>query len=480
MSKMIAALFLLMLLVTEHNNFHRELIDSGDMNTVIVVLKDQVSKDTLENMVSELPTGSRQERVVRTLQSKAEDSQKDIKAWLASSKFSGQIGQVISFWIFNGLAVTATLEVVAELEQRVDVASVIPDNVIQVPDFSPDFHSVNNPPEENITLINAPVLWSMGLRGQNVVVANMDTGVNIQHPDLASHWRGGTNSWFDPYGEHPTTPTDNNGHGTWTMGVMVGKDYGGTAIGVAPEAKWIAVKIFNDHDQATSVGIHLGYQWILDPDGNPATADAPQVLNNSWDYGVIGCNLTFQADLNALRAAGILPVFAAGNYGEFEPSDVSPANNPGAFAVGAVNNQDQILSYSSRGPTSCGGYSDVYPLLVAPGSTIRTADLGQFYTTVSGTSLAAPHVAGGLAILLSAFPGLPLSFQEQALQYGVLDLGDPGPDNTYGYGRLDLLASYQWLMENYYPLLERVYLPTIEKEPSPLLQIYLPIVFKDG
>jgi len=476
MSRVIAALFLITLLVSNQSYLHREQPDSGAMLTVIVTLKDQVSQVALASLASELPPASRHEVVVWALRLKAEQTQEDVKTWLASSQIAGQVSQVTSFWIFNGLAVTATPEVVAALKLRADVASVVPDATIQAPVLPPGLLSASSPPEDNISLINAPALWDLGLRGQNVVVANMDTGVDIQHPDLSAQWRGGSNSWFDPYGEHPTIPTDLNGHGTWTMGVMVGRDHGGTAIGVAPDAKWIAVKIFNDHDQATTVGIHLGYQWLLDPDGNPATADAPQVVNNSWDYGVPGCNLTFQTDLNALRDAGILPVFASGNFGPAASSDASPANNPGAFAVGAVNNQDQILSSSSRGPTTCGGYAEVFPLLVAPGVDIRTTDLFQFYATVSGTSMAAPHVAGGLALLLNMFPGLPLSFQEQALLQGGVDLGDSGSDNTYGYGRLDVKESYVWLMDHYYPLLQKIYLPEIEK---PLLhQIYFPVIGK--
>jgi subtilisin family serine protease len=106
-------------------------------------------------------------------------------------------------------------------------------------------------PEPNISVINAPALWSLGFRGQGVVVASMDSGVDATHPDLAARWRGGSNSWYDPYGQHPTVPTDVSGHGTWTMGVMVGRDAGGTSIGVAPDAQWIAVKIFNDSGAST-------------------------------------------------------------------------------------------------------------------------------------------------------------------------------------------------------------------------------------
>ena len=153
---------------------------------------------------------------------------------------------------------------------------------------------------------------------------------------------------------------------------------------------WIAVKIFNDSGTATATAIHLGFQWLLDPDGNPATLDAPQVVNNSWSYGTPGCNLEFQNDLKALRLVGILPVFSAGNYGPTSSTSVSPANYPEAFAVGAVDNSGTIQSFSSRGPSACGETSTIYPEVVAPGVSITTTDLYGLYTQQSGTSLFGP------------------------------------------------------------------------------------------
>jgi subtilisin family serine protease len=176
----------------------------------------------------------------------------------------------------------------------------------------------------------------LGYRGQGIVVANLDTGVDGSHPDLAPKWRGGTNSWFDPYNQHPTIPTDlaggSSGHGTRTMGIMVGGEHNGTGFGVAPEAQWIAAKVFKDDGTGTTAGFHASFQWLLNPDGNPTTPDAPDVVNNSWTYGnPNSCNLEFQPDLQALRAAGILPIFAAGNSGfgsttNPAPTSHSPAN----------------------------------------------------------------------------------------------------------------------------------------------------------
>ncbi len=277
--------------------------------------------------------------------------------------------------------------------------------------------------EPNIAYIDAPALWDLGYRGTGIVVASMDTGVDATHPDLAGAYRGGTDSWFDPYGQH-AGPTDLNGHGTMTTGVMVGGSVGGTAIGVAPDARWIAAKIFNDAGVGTSTAIHLAFQWLLDPDADPATADAPTIVNGSWALGSPGCNLEFEPDLQALVAAGIAPVFAAGNYGPSASTSGSPANNPDAFAVGAVDNTGRIASTSSRGPTSCGRTSSVtYPAVTAPGVNIVTSDRGGFYGSASGTSLAAPHVSGGLALLRQAFPAATTTQLEAALVASAVDLG---------------------------------------------------------
>jgi subtilisin family serine protease len=408
-------------------------LQDSEMVTVIVTLRQQAD---LSRVIG-ANRAARQQGVLRALQVTADSRQNRLKGLLNTRRVQGLVASYQSFWVFNGFSVTATVEVINELAQDRDVFSISSDELQIVPAFGPA--------EPNISVVNAPALWSMGFSGQGVVVANMDSGVDVYHPDLSARWRGGSNSWFDPYGQHPATPTDLSGHGTQTMGIMIGGDAGGTTVGVAPNAQWIAVKIFNDSGTSTATAIHQGFQWLLDPDGNPDTADAPNVVNNSWTYANPGCYLDFEPDLQSLRAAGILPVFAAGNGGPYANTSYSPSNNPSAFAVGAINNNNLIYSLSSRGPTTCGGSSGPFPEIVAPGVYINTTDLYGFYYAASGTSMAAPHVTGGLALLLSAYPNLSVSQQEDALRYSAVDLGIAGPDDTYGYGRLNLLAAYQWL-----------------------------------
>jgi subtilisin family serine protease len=424
----------------------------GDMVKAIVVLKSQADLASVHGLARKNRPGA----AARILRARADLTQRSLRALLKLRRAQGLVSDIQPLWIVNAIAVTATQAVISELAARQDVREIRPDLVVPAPPAAATATPATATPatvtpatatpaaaEPNVALVNAPALWDLGYRGQGIVVANMDTGVDVSHPDLASRWRGGTNSWYDPNGEHPATPTDISGHGTWTMGVMVGGDAGGSSVGIAPDATWIAVKIFNDRGTATTTGIHQGFQWLLDPDGNPATADAPDVVNNSWAMSASGCLLDFEPDLASLRAAGILPVFAAGNYGPLAGSSASPANNPEAFAVGATDDTDVLYSYSSRGPSSCG--QPVYPQLTAPGVGIHTTDLYGLYADPTGTSVAAPHAAGVLALLVQAFPGISADRQAAALESGAVDLGTAGADNDYGYGRLNALAAYQWL-----------------------------------
>jgi len=415
---------------------------ADDLISVIVTLKDQANL----NNFTRLTRTDRINSVVKTLQTKADTGQQKIRDLIETRRSEGKVSQVTYFWIFNGLEVTATPDVIQELAARPDVLHITPNESFQAPPFLPleqgEIGVLSVQP--NLTLINIPTLWDFGYQGEGIVVANMDTGVDVSHPNLSSKWRGGTNSWFDPYGQHPTTPVDlasgSSGHGTQTMGIMVGGEDGGVAFGIAPAAKWIAVKIFKDDGSATAAGVHAGFQWLLDPDGIPGTADTPHVVNNSWT-AALGCNLEFQLDLQALRAIGILPIFAAGNFGPTASTSASPANYPEAFAVGAINNSSVIKLDSSRGSSACDG--TIFPEVVAPGVSVHTTDLYGFYTNASGTSFAAPHVAGGLALLLDSYPALTLAEQENALLNSTVDLGAGGPDNTYGQGRIDFFAALQ-------------------------------------
>jgi bacillopeptidase F len=237
------------------------------------------------------------------------------------------------------------------------------------------------------------------------------------------------------------------------MALMAAGDATGAALGVAPGVRWIAVKVWDDAGNATISHFTLGLQWLLDPDGEPSTDDAAHVINNSWGFEeqekVGTCDTVFQADIQVLQAAGIAVVFSAGNSGTQGPaSDVSPANNPEGYAVGAVDNTLSVSGFSSRGPSACDG--TFFPELVAPGEQVWTTDVYTGGTPplvqATGTSFASPHVAGAMAALLSAFPEASVAHLQSALIQSAQDLGPPGPENEYGNGLIDVLAAYNYLL----------------------------------
>ena len=349
-------------------------------------------------------------------------------------------------WGINGLAITASAQVITALANNPKVESVYLDAVVEGPAATTE---ASEPAEWNLHAIGAPAMWAFQKSGAGVVVAALDTGVDVGHPDLAASYRGGSNSWFDPNGEY-ADPHDGNGHGTWAMGLIAGGNAGGTTIGVAPDAQWIAAKIFNSAGSAPLSSIHQAFQWVLDPDGNPNTNDSADVVNNSWSLGNVGgCALEFEQDIQVLKAAQIAVVFAAGNYGPYSSSSVSPANNPSGFAVGATDIDNLVSIGSSSGPSACDG--SVYPEVAAPGVDVRTADLSgggaypDSYAVVSGTSFAAPHASGAMAILRGAHPDATVTQLERALTDTARDFGAGGPDNAYGHGLIDLEAADAWL-----------------------------------
>ena len=390
------------------------------------------------------PRGSRS-RLIRALQAQAAAAQGPVLDFLKLNR----VTRMVPLWLTNHLAATVPAGMVGTLAAQPGVTTVRLDVAVPLAESAPGIAVA--PDGWNLAALQAPALWDLGYDGAGVVVATMDTGADVRHADLQGRWRGGANSWFDPNGQH-ATPYDRHGHGTQVLGLLVGGSAGGSPVGVAPAARWIAVKIFNDSGVAPLSAIHAGYQWLLDPDGDPATDDAPDVVNNSWGLqnSTNVCLEEFHDDLAVLRAAGIAVVFAAGNDGPGPASSLSPANDPGSFAVGALNDALTAALFSSRGPSPCDGR--IWPKVTAPGVNLRTTDLtsgGVFpfaYAYVSGASFAAPEISGALALLRQAFPELTTAELEDGLRAAAQDLGVSGPDNDYGAGLPDLLAAYALLL----------------------------------
>lgn len=338
--------------------------------------------------------------------------------------------------------------------------------VYSIPDLLPEEGDASlQAVEWGVGKINADDVWALGYKGQGLVVANIDTGVRYTHAALRNQYRGNNGngtfthsySWYDPTGTYPSAPGDNNGHGTHTMGTMVGDDGGGNQIGVAPGATWIACKGCSSSSCAAST-LSACFNWMLAPGGD--TAKRPQVVNNSWG----GCSFTdyYRPAINALRASGIHPVFSAGNtsnctYGSaFCGSIGNPATYKEVTAVGATTSSDSIASFSLWGPSvDPTGAGEIKPEVSAPGSSIRSSvnTSDNSYALYSGTSMAAPHTSGALAVIWSACPALVGNFDatEQLLKTTAAkfalatNCGGEGagniPNNAFGYGRIDVLAA---------------------------------------
>ena len=409
---------------------------------VIVVLEEQAN---VGQASAHLPRNDRHGRgraVVEALRATTQRGQGPVLGTLGSEQAQGRVRDVRPFWIFNGVAATAKEAAIRRLAAHKDVREVRFDAPIPAPRPRPAAvasPAVSTESAWNITQIRAPDVWAIapGYDGTGIVVGSFDTGVDGTHPDLAPRYRGNhAISWFDPYHQH-STPFDNNGHGTHTTGTMVAGAASGYNLGVAPGARWIAAKGWNDRDDATVSAFHQIFEWFLAPGGDPA--NAPHVVNNSWGQSPPDCYGDFLLDVRALRAAGIFPAFASGNEGPDASTALGPGNLTEAFSVGATDFDDAVADFSSRGPSQCDGA--IKPDISAPGVAILSTLPDDFYYELDGTSMATPHISGAAAVLLSIDPGLSVDELESALVLGAVDVGAAGPDNDTGVGRLDLLVS---------------------------------------
>ncbi|WP_240662550.1 S8 family serine peptidase [Streptomyces sp. WAC 06738] len=363
-----------------------------------------------------------------------------------------------SFWISNQIKVTGTKALAEKLAARSDVAALEADDPVKIPDPLPGTGEPKTDAVEwNVDRINAPRVWNeLGGRGEDVVIANIDTGVQYDHPALKSQYRGlkpdGTYdhdyNWFDPAKVCTgNAPCDNNGHGTHTMGTMAGDDKGANQVGVAPGARWIAAKGCESGSCSRGSLLASG-QWIVAPTdqtgANPRPDLAPDVVNNSWGANVI--DTWYKDTVQSWRAAGIFPAFSNGNAGPSCNTSGSPGAYDNSYSSGAFDINNTIASFSSRGT---GENGIIKPNLAAPGVNIRSAWAGGGYNAISGTSMASPHTAATVALMWSAAPAIrgDIAATEEILDETAVDVdnttcgGTAARNNVFGEGRLDAFAA---------------------------------------
>ncbi|HKO36191.1 MAG TPA: S8 family serine peptidase [Pyrinomonadaceae bacterium] len=444
------------------------------------------------------------EYVFQQLTAKAAATQSGVKQVLALAG-----AEYKAFWVSNGIWAKGNLAVVQAVAVRPEVAYIYASGGARLslppqeeplassPDSPNSPNIINAPPdttiEPGLNIVDAEQVWARGILGDGVVVAGADTGVRWTHNALKPNYRGWNGStadhnynWHDgihvqdPLNPCPAVPPAipqnstpepcdddailGGGHGSHTVGTMVGDDGDQNRIGMAPGAQWIACRNMNQGVGAVPTYMEC-MEWFIAPTNiagtNPMPSKAPHVINNSWGC-VEGCPPpALRNTLQASRAAGIFYAVSAGNDGDVSCGSIYHplARYPEAFTVGSTTHTtDTVSDFSSRGPTT--GEPDapvqIKPNIAAPGSTIRSAQRASdsAYANLSGTSMAGPHVAGLVALLISANPRLAgkIDRLENIIELTAVrkyatspfcppDTATSVPNNVYGWGRIDALAA---------------------------------------
>lgn len=429
-------------------------------DTFFVVMADQADTSFAEEITD------RDERVTtvyETLTQHALETQVGLRTMLDQKGVT-----YTPYYLMNGIKVEGSTLLRAQIAQRDDIALILNSQPTRpLPDWATDLALPSEPYQPGtlalgIDALDAERVWEeFDVTGEGIIVGLADSGVDWQHPALHGQYLGEEGNhdytWFDPW-DGTREPTDVGGHGTHTLGTILGQD----GIGAAPGARWIACR-----NLAHSLGNPAYYldcmQFLFAPfpqNGDPFTEGDPlrgaHLTNNSWSCPPFeGCDAsTLSTAVEHLRNAGQMFIASAGNEGPACDTIWSPANADAAFTVGAINPQTgEIATFSSRGPILGDGSGRIKPDITAPGQEILSSVPGGGYASLEGTSMAGPHVAGLVALMWSADPSLigdidatEAIIYETAHYTAAPDLcgADTGEqNNVYGYGSIDAFAAVE-------------------------------------
>jgi serine protease AprX len=471
MKKIALALVVLPITATHANEWQNKLskqvinqLKSNEPIEVILKLENPVltktnSTDRIEKI----------KQTVIQLKQSSHESQKNLIEYFEQNDIAYQ-----SFWVNNNIAIKAKPSELPDIIKRKEVLKVFSNNRfgLDLPAIEKETIDAPTAIEWNVTKVNAPDVWNMGYRGQNIILAGQDTGYQWDHPALLNSYRGwdGQNAdhnynWHDSI-DNPNVvcgaePCDDHSHGSHTMGTMLGDDGGTNQIGVAPDAQWMGCRNMNQGDGTPLTYLEC-FQWFLEPtdmnEQNPDSAYAPHIINNSWgcpfSEGCVDETIVLRDAINNVVSAGIMVVVSAGNSGSGCNSiNTPPAIYDKSFVIGSTTSSDSISGFSSRGAVNIDGVNVIKPDVSAPGSSVRSANNNSGYTTMSGTSMAGPNAAAVAALVMSANPSLEgkPELVGKILTRTALPLtstqtcnGTPGseiPNNTFGWGRVDALQA---------------------------------------
>lgn len=416
--------------------------------------------------------------VITQLQEQAQYSQSPVNA-LLHGRLKNDVRNVHSFWIVNTMILEANSKAVSKLSEvsTVSLIDIEDSDIIPHDPIIRGEESASRAPngvEPGLVAINAPAMWALGYTGRGRLSYCYDTGVWPTHPAFAERFMAHRypleQCWTGFFSDEPNGNVSD--HGTHVLGTMAGLvEETNDTIGVAFESYWIA----NDFVTSTVEGLPplaamMGaFEWALNPDGDiNTTEDIPDVINNSWrwrdDPDTVQCAGMVVNLMNAIEAAGIANIFSGGNSGPSNSTVNAPqrinTSEVNTFSVGSVNGNGSfpypISNFSTRGPKQCphsGSVAlEIHPEVVAPGQNVRSAWGDDNFNTISGTSMASPHVSGAILLLKEAFPYLTGEDLMWALYETTVDLGDPGEDNVFGRGIIDVHAAFLHLSQNNTPV----------------------------
>ncbi len=423
--------------------------------TVKVVL---IMKDKLPALNMRTP-GSR-DNVIRHLRSQSDRSQRDVLDFinLSSSKWGPESNvRVRPFWLANYVVVEGPLSLVSKLTSNESIEKIVLEKSLRaidpVPSKSKDIELPYGHP-----LMGVDKVWKKyALDGSGVKVGIIDTGLNMALGYAQEHLVIGK---AFSNGQMTDNFNDGLGHGTHVAGTICGGLVDDTLfkllfgmwpvevgpwrgkIGVAPGIDLYIAKVLGDNGSGTFEDVVAGIEWLIDPDGDPATDDGVDLINGS--LGASESIPELRQPLINAQATGTFLCFAAGNSGQICGS---PADFPEIFAVGAVDSADKKASFSSIGPVQFDGQSHIKPAVMAPGVAVISYYKDRLMG-LDGTSMACPNTAGVISLLLQADPSMSVDEIKNLLMETAVDGGVPGPDNKYGFGRVDAFAAAKKAMRN--------------------------------
>ncbi|MCK4506301.1 MAG: S8 family peptidase [Candidatus Aegiribacteria sp.] len=440
--------------------------DGGDLIRVLIKPIGMVDVEYVMNATQGMDRAQTREFAAGVMKDRAASSQAGILEQIATLP-AGSVEDVHPFWIVNAIAISMTPEAIIEISYRDDILYIRFMRQSDILIEPVDIHTADDYSKANawgVDKIGAPDVWAMGYYGSGIIVSVVDTGVNYNHDDLKDHmWidTGYTNGW--DFKDNDGDPMDTNGHGTHCAGSVASDGTAGTTCGVAPSATIMALRVgtsFSDEQDVWDA-----FQFSID--------HGADVISTSlgWPQWANPDRYSWRETENNVLAAGICHSIAAGNESgdPYSPGDIrTPGDVPppwlhpdqttigglsAVVTVGATDINDNIASFSSVGYSTWMydapwyDYADTAPLIglidpdiSGPGVNITscTYNNNSGYTTMSGTSMATPHLAGCMALILEANPALSPAQVDSVLEVTALDLGDTGKDNIFGSGRVQI------------------------------------------